>query len=273
MKKDYSKFNEISIYETGLVREKSAIAGKFNKNNIETLEDLFIMDDNVSIDYGRNYISTSSGQSIKNANQLMRGIIKLIRYKYLDEGLYADTLIGKTYTLDQNFFTTNNSTVYSHFSNFLYKNVNGKILDNDFKNLGFNDNEIEIICRFIFGTFGPTFEFSKAFLAASDFMVSNLEEYNQRLFANVAEQSIFLEKIRLISKYIKEELVVTNDKDSEVSLENKESSTEDKNIMSLIEEEKKLIEELNSLNERSSKIASRISEIQELKKNNSNIRR
>ena len=39
MEKNYREFREISIYDTGLVRPSSYVAGILKKNNIESLEE------------------------------------------------------------------------------------------------------------------------------------------------------------------------------------------------------------------------------------------
>jgi hypothetical protein len=86
--------------------------------------------------------------------------------------------------------------------------------------------------------------------------METLKEYNQYAFSNKSEQSIFIEKVRLISNYIK------NDKRLDTTVDIKE----------LMEEEKRLILELNELNERSKQITNKIGEIQEKLKCNKSIR-
>ena len=99
------------------------------------------------------------------------------------------------------------------------------------------------------------------FLNVAEGIIDNLKEYNQRLFSNKLDQSIFLEKIRLISDYIRK------DKRLNDSIDKSDISAKD-----LIEEEKRLILELNKLNERSLKIADRISIIREELSSNKSIR-
>lgn len=82
------------------------------------------------------------------------------------------------------------------------------------------------------------------------------------MFANKSEQSIFLEKINLIANYIKENNIV----------DSKENIQSEINIKDLIDEEKKLLIELNELCERSSEITNRISEIQKSLQGNKNLR-
>lgn len=263
MEKNYSEFSKISIYDTGLVRKSSYVAGVFKKNNIETLEELFKLDDELSINYGSNTVSSTYG-SCQHIRSQIRGIIKLIRYKYLSEDLYVDTLYDNNYNLASEYFKdtyipADPSTYPRRFSEFLNRHPDGKKLNIDFKDLGFSDNEIEIICKYAYRLNGNNFEFGKMFLNVADGIVENMSEYNQRLFANKAEQMIFIEKIRLVSDYVKKDIKLVNKTDI--------STTE------LIDEEKRLILELSELNERSSKILSRIDEIQETLRSSNGIRR
>lgn len=253
MEKNYSEFRESSIYDTGLVRPSSYVAGILKKNNIESLEDLFRLDDELGINYGANTYQNSYG-TCKYARSQIRGIIKLLRYKYLNDDLFADTLYDNNYNLKPEYFEcgyipANPSTYPPNFSKFLNRDSDGERINIDFKDLGFNDNEIKIICRYAYKLNGSNFEFGSIFLNIADGITKNMKEYDRRMFANKAEQSIFLEKVRLVSDYIKKD--------------NKLSDSADISVAELIEEEKRLIAELSELNDRSAKIISRINEIQE----------
>lgn len=253
MEKNYSEFSKISIYDTGLIRKSSYVAGVFKKNNIETLEDLFRLDDDLSINYGANTVSATYG-TYKHVRSQIHGIIKLIRNKYLNEDLFVDTLYDNNYNLESEYFKdtyipANPSTYPPRFSEFLNRHPDGEKLNVDFKDLGFSDNEIEIICRYAYILNGNNFYFGSMFLDVANGILENMDEYNQRMFANKAEQSIFIEKLRLVSNYIKKD--------------NKLADNTDISSKELIEEEKRLITELNKLNDRSSKILSRINEIQD----------
>lgn len=253
MEKNYSEFSKISIYDTGLIRKSSYVAGVFKKNNIETLDDLFRLDDDLSINYGANTVSATYG-TYKHVRSQIHGIIKLIRNKYLNEDLFVDTLYDNNYNLESEYFKdtyipANPSTYPPRFSEFLNRHPDGEKLNVDFKDLGFSDNEIEIICRYAYKLNGNNFYFGSMFLDVANGILENMDEYNQRMFANKAEQSIFIEKLRLVSNYIKKD--------------NKLADNTDISSKELIEEEKRLITELNKLNDRSSKILSRINEIQD----------
>ncbi len=254
MKKSYIELGKISVYDTGLIRKSSFVGGVFKKNNIETLDELFRLDDELSIDYGRNTYGDCHYMRAQ-----IRGIIKLLRYKYLNEPLFVDTMYSNKYSLDPNIKYVSDFSRYlflgSDFScKFLHRSNEGKKIDEDFKNLGFNDNEIKILCCNAYKLKGNNFQFDEAFLEIYEHITKDLKEYNQVLFANKSEQSIFLEKINLIANYIKDNT-------------RSEINTED-----LIEEEKKLLLELNELCERSSEIANRISEIQKSLQGNKNLR-
>ena len=189
---------------------------------------------------------------------------KLIRYKYLNEDLFVDTLYDNNYNLESYYFKdtyipADPSTYPPRFSGFLNRNSDGERINIDFKDLGFSDNEIEIICRYAYKLNGNNFEFGSMFLDVANGIIENMDEYNQRMFANKAEQSIFIEKIRLVSDYIKKDKKLADSTDI--------SSKE------LIEEEKRLIAELSELNDRSSKILNRINEIQDTLKSDKGIRR
>ena len=253
MEKNYSDFSKISIYDTGLIRKSSYVAGVLKKNNIETLEDLFRLDDDLSINYGANTVSATYG-TYKHVRSQIHGIIKLIRNKYLNEDLFVDTLYDNNYNLESEYFKdtyipANPSTYPPRFGEFLNIHPDGEKLNVDFKDLGFSDNEIEIICRYAYKLNGNNFYFGSMFLDVANGILENMGEYNQRMFANKAEQSIFIEKLRLVSNYIKKD--------------NKLADNTDISSKELIEEEKRLITELNELNDRSSKILSRINEIQD----------
>lgn len=263
MEKNYSDFREISIYDTGLIRKSSYVAGVFKKNNIETLEELFQLDDNLGINYGANTVSATYG-TYKHVRSQIHGIIKLIRHKYLNEDLFVDTLYDNIYNLESEYFKdtyipSDPSTYPPRFSKFLNSNPDGEKINIDFKDLGFSDNEIEIFCRYTYKINGNNFEFGSMFLDVANGILENMEEYNRRMFANKAEQSIFIEKIRLVSDYIKKD--------------NKLADSTDISSKELIEEEKRLIAELSELNDRSSKILSRINEIQDTLKSDKGIRR
>lgn len=260
MEKNYSQFHEISIYDTGLVRKSSYVAGVFKKNNIENLEQLFRLDDELGINYGANTYANSYG-NCQHVRSQIRGIIKLIRYKYLKEELFADTIYDNNYNLESRYFEgtyipADPSTYPPRFSEFLNRDTEGMRLNVDFKKLGFNDNEIEIICKCAYKTSGSNFEFGSMFLKVAEEIMETFKEYNQYAFSNKSEQSIFIEKVGLISNYIK------NDKRLDTTV----------NIKELMEEEKRLILELNELNERSMQITNKIGEIQEKLKSNKSIR-
>ena len=258
MEKNYSEFREISIYDTGLVRPSSYVAGIFKKNNIESLEDLFRLDDELGINYGANTYSATNG-TCKYVRSQIHGIIKLLRYKYLNEDLFADTLYDlKSEYFEYSYIPANPSTYPPRFSKFLNRDSDGERINIDFKDLGFSDNEIEIICRYAYKLNGNNFEFGSIFLNIADGITKNMKEYNQRMFANKAEQSIFLEKVGLVSDYIKKD--------------NKLSDSAGISAAELIEEEKRLIAELSELNDRSAKITSRINEIQETLKSGKGMR-
>lgn len=260
MEKNYNEFCEISIYDTGLIRKSSHIAGVFKKNNIETLDDLFKLDDELAINYGVNTMESPLGGSEQHVRAHIHGIVRLIRYKYLNEELFADTLYENKYNLEPRYFEYT-STRSLKFTDFLNRNGEGYRINSDFKNLGFNDIEIRVICNYTYNLNGGNFEFGSMFLNVAEGIMGNLKEYNQRLFPNKLDQSIFLEKIRLISDYIKKDKRLNDSTDkSDISAKN------------LIEEEKRLILELNKLNERRLKIADRISNIREELSGNKSIR-
>ena len=119
MEKNYSEFREISIYDTGLVRPSSYVAGIFKKNNIESLEDLFRLDDELGINYGANTYSATYG-TCKYVRSQIHGIIKLLRYKYLNEDLFADTLYDNNYNLKSEYFEY--SYIYPHIISLCIKN-------------------------------------------------------------------------------------------------------------------------------------------------------
>lgn len=257
MEKSYIELGKISIYDTGLIRKSSYVAGVFKKNNIETLDELFKLDDELSIDYGKNTVINNYGNCHYMRAQI-RGIIKLLRYKYLNESLFVDTMYDNKYNLDLGTF----EHYPERFNRFLNETNEGKKINEDFKNLGFNDNEIKILCFNAYGLKGNNFQFDEAFLEIYENITEYLKEYKQRMFANKSEQSIFLEKINLIAKYIKENNIV----------DSKENIQSEINIKDLIDEEKKLLIELNELCERSSEITNRISEIQKSLQGNKNLR-
>ena len=212
---------------------------------------------------GANTVSATYG-TCKHVRSQIHGIIKLIRYKYLNEDLFVDTLYDNNYNLESEYFKdtyipADPSTYSPRFSKFLNRNSDGERINIDFKDLGFSDNEIEIIRRDAYKLNGNNFEFGSMFLDVANGILENMDEYNQRVFANKAEQSIFIEKIRLVSDYIKKD--------------NKLAYSADISSKELIEEEKRLIAELSELNDRSSKILSRINEIQDTLKSDKGIRR
>lgn len=253
MEKSYIKLGKISIYDTGLIRKSSYVAGIFKKNNIETLDELFRLDDELSIDYGKNTV-TNNYDNYHYMRAQIRGIIKLLRYKYLNESLFVDTMYGNKYNLDLG--------ISQHFNTFLNETNEGKKINEDFKNLGFSDKEINILCFNAYELKGKNFQFDEAFLEIYENITEYLKEYKQSMFANKSEQSIFLEKINLIANYIKENNIV----------DSKENIQSEINIKDLFDEEKKLLIELNELCERSSEITNRISEIQKSLQGNKNLR-
>lgn len=117
MEKSYIKLGKISIYDTGLIRKSSYVAGIFKKNNIETLDELFRLDDELSIDYGKNTV-TNNYDNYHYMRAQIRGIIKLLRYKYLNESLFVDTMYGNKYNLDLG--------ISQHFNTFLNETNEGK---------------------------------------------------------------------------------------------------------------------------------------------------
>ncbi len=92
MTSKYEKFKNIPIWETGLIRNKSNICNILvNKNGIISLADLFEKDDRREIDYDYNFYSKNYHR------EYIRAIIRLIRFKYLQEDLIGDIYLEKEY--------------------------------------------------------------------------------------------------------------------------------------------------------------------------------
>lgn len=259
MRQDYSKFKDINIYDTNLIRENSYIAGRLKKNGIETLEDLFLKDDLKEIDFGSNTYTATYG-SIHFVNQQVRGIIRLLRYKYLNQDLFADVLFEKEYNLEKehHFKKAYDLIIQGErdFNRFLNESEYGKEINIDFKVLGFSDEDIRKILCVSCAENGTKFNFCTMFETLS----SNLEKYNF-YFPSKKEKEIFTEKIILISRFINKK---------HKSNSNINNETTDMTI--ILEEEKKLLSELTRLNAESARLATRIEEIQQIKQNSNNKR-
>lgn len=81
--KDYSKFCNIKLEDTGVFNYKGGQSSVYNRlinNNITTLKELFEADDLKKIQYGTDKL----GQNYFIHSEI-EGIIKVLRFKYLDE--------------------------------------------------------------------------------------------------------------------------------------------------------------------------------------------
>ena len=90
MNKDYSNVSNIRLEDTGLFNYKGGQCSVYNRlifSKIRTLKDLFEADDLNKIEYGNDKV----GQNFYIHAEL-KGIIKLLRYKYLNEK--SDELIN-----------------------------------------------------------------------------------------------------------------------------------------------------------------------------------
>lgn len=84
--KDYSSFSNIKLEDTGLFNYKGGQSSVYNRlrdNNITTLQELFEADDLNRIEYRNDKV----GQNFYIHSEL-KGIIRLLRYKYLNEYSY-----------------------------------------------------------------------------------------------------------------------------------------------------------------------------------------
>ena len=254
MGQDYSGFRNVSIYDTNLIRESSYIAGRLKKNGIETLEDLFLKDDLKEIDFGANTYSGTNG-SIHFVNQQVRGIIRLLRYKYLNQEVFADVLFEKEYNLEKTHDLISMGS--RDFNRFLNRSEYGKEINIDFKVLGFSDDDIHKILCISYKENGTKFNFCTMFETLS----SNLKKYNF-YFPSEKEKEIFTEKIILISSFINKKHKSNNNINDETT-----------NIAVILEKEKKLLSELTRLNAESARLTARIEEIQQIKQNSNNKRK
>jgi len=85
--RDYSMFEHIKLEDTGLFNYKgrqSTVYNRFTDCGIETLKDLFELDDLDEINYGNDKLVTSSHINL-HIHKELKGIIALLRYKYLNE--------------------------------------------------------------------------------------------------------------------------------------------------------------------------------------------
>lgn len=85
-RKDYSMFEHIKLEDTGVFNYKgrqSTVYNRFTDSGIETLKDLFELDDLDEINYGADKLLTHQWNC--HIHKEIKGIITLLRYKYLNE--------------------------------------------------------------------------------------------------------------------------------------------------------------------------------------------
>jgi len=222
---NYSKFQGVSIFDTGLIRENSRTGKILVKNGIFSLADLFSKYDNEEINYGSDKYHRGQERKAYYARAQIRGIIKLIRYEYLGEKDFNDEFFFEKFTSSDILEEDNNRPL--KVGNF-YQNM---------KKLGFMDEEI--------ACFGSILGDGKTLYdIINQGTIGAWPAYGREFF----EKKLGLYKKYLNEKKAKEEKIMQT---NELGI--------------LLEEERELLLELSRLHERSTILSNQLVEIQEQK--------
>ena len=222
---DYSKFQGVSIFDTGLIRENSRAGKILVKNGIYSLADLFSKYDNEEIDYGSDKYHRGQDRKAYHARAQVRGIIKLIRYEYLGEKNFNDEFFFEKFTGSEVFGEQSDKSLKIGY---FYQNM---------KKLGFMDEEI--ICIGLALGDGRTL-----YDILNQETIGAWPAYGREYFEK---------KLGLYKKYINEKK------------EKEEKITQTTELGILLEEERELLLELSRLHERSTLLSNKLVEIQEQK--------
>ena len=125
-KRDYSRFEDVDVFSTGLYEENSYVAKVLKKNNITTLKELFEKEDandidfeiekHINADYEIDERKTKAGYEAflkveisydECSAEEAKGIFNLIRYKYLNEDVIDDDIIYEKYSYENDLFSKN----------------------------------------------------------------------------------------------------------------------------------------------------------------------
>jgi len=226
--RDYSKYEKISALDNELVRINSSYSNQFKRNDIESLADLFKLDDEDKIDYGKKQTNQTT-----YFNTQVKALCRLLKYKYLGDNLYIDGLLNKKIKI-------RDKHLDYPISSKEYKDV-----QYDFSCFGFDSKDFYKIISLLDIETGEI-SFSELFTTIASKTPGD--------FSVEKDREIFRNKVMLINKYI-------------IEKQNTKKIDESSNLLELLEEEKRLIIELQKLEEQKMKINAKIIEVQQARNN------